>query len=98
MTKSSETYINLTFTSTDEVDEKGNITRDIPDLSWEHYNYIHNWFIDLIVVNSKHKEVLGGVLEAFFMSFSPIENYEPCFDEEYIEDHIASILKKYTNK
>ena len=98
MTKSFETYINLTFTSTDEVDEKGNITRDIPDLSWEHYNYIHKWFIDLIVVNPKHKEVLGGVLEAFFMSFSPIENYERCFDEEYIEDHIASILKQYTNK
>ena len=98
MTKSFETYINLAFTSTDEVDERGNIIRDMPDLSCDYYNYMHNWFIHLIMHNPKYKEVLAGVLEAFFFSFSPIENYEPCFDEEYIEDHIASILKQYTNK
>lgn len=93
MTTSFDTYTHLTHTATDESDDHGNITRDIPDLSWEHYNYMHKWFIDLIVLNPKYKEVLGGVLESFHMSFAPIEDYDPCFDEEYIEDHIASILK-----
>ena len=94
MTTSFDSYISLIHTATDDIDDQGNIIRDIPDLSSEDYNYMHKWFVDLIVCNPKHKEVLGGVLEAFFMSFAPIENYDPCFDEEYIEDHIASILKK----
>ena len=94
MTTSFETYISLTHTCTDEIDDEGNIIRDMPDLSIEYYNYMHNWFVDLIALNPEHKEVLGGVLEAFFMSFSPIEfNGEFPFDGD-VEDHIASILEK----
>jgi hypothetical protein len=92
MTKSFDNYIHLTHNATDEVDDQGNLIRDMPDLSSEYYNYMHNWFVDLMASNPKHKKVLGGVLEAFFISFSPITDYEPCFNEEYIEDHIASIL------
>jgi hypothetical protein len=95
MTVSYDTYISLTHTATDEIDDDGNIIRDMPDLSSEYYEYMHKWFVDLIVFNPKHKEVLGGVLEAFCMSFSPIEGTVP-FDEEYIEDHIASILSKFS--
>jgi hypothetical protein len=84
----------LTHTATDEIDDEGNIIRDIPDLSSDHYNYMHDWFVHLIAHNPQHKEVLGGVLESFFICFSPIENYESSFNEECIEDHIASILEK----
>lgn len=94
MTASYDTYISLTHTATDEVDDNGNIIRDMPDLSSEYYEYIHNWFVDLITLNPKHKEVLGGVLEAFYMSFSPIESDYSPVDVEYIEDHIESILSK----
>lgn len=97
MTTTFDTYINLTHSATDEIDDEGNIIRDMPDLSSEYYNYMHNWFVDLIRLNPEHKEVLGGVVEAFYMSFSPIENYDSCFDEEYIEDHIESILKKLSS-
>ena len=94
MTTSFDTYISLRHSATDEIDDEGNIIRDMPDLSSEYYNYMHEWFVDLIALNPEYKEVLGGVLESFFMSFSPIENYDSYFEEEFIEDHIESILKK----
>jgi hypothetical protein len=86
-------YANLTFSATDEIDDVGNIIRDMPDLSSDYYEYMHKWFVDLITLNPEHKEVLAGVLESFYMSFSPIEGAAP-FDEEYIEDHVESILTK----
>jgi hypothetical protein len=91
MMTSDDTYISLIHTATDEIDDEGNIIRYMPDLSSEYYQYMHRWFIDLIALNPEHKEVLGGVLESFFISFCPIEGYIPI---DCIEDQIAGIINK----
>ena len=89
-----DTYISLTHTATDEIDDEGNIIRYMPDLSPEYYQYMHTWFIHLIALNPQYKEVLGGVLESFFISFAPIEGELPLYGEECIEDQIANIINK----
>ena len=94
MMTSYDTYISLTHTATDEIDDEGNIVRYMPDLSPEYYEYMHTWFIHLIAHNPRYKEVLGGVLEAFFISFAPIEGELPRYGEECIEDQIANIINK----
>jgi hypothetical protein len=92
-----DSYQSLWFTATDDVNEDDEIIRIIPDMQSDHYVYMHKWFIDLIHLNPEHKKVLGGVLESFYMSFSPLEFDCPFTNEEngvMIEDHISSIIDK----
>jgi hypothetical protein len=88
-------YQSLWFRATDDANENDEVVREMPDMESDRYVYMHKWMIDLIHLNPQHKEVLGGVLEAFYMSFSPLEFECPFTSEEndvMIEDHISGIV------